>query len=57
MSHKNYQRMAQDTLTRPPRRSSRGGTRREEQEILLEFINMQAEVEKRLADKNDGKPS
>lgn len=55
MSHKNYHRMAQDNLTRPPRRSSRGGTRKDENKIMLDFLNMQAEVEKMLADKNNEK--
>ena len=55
MSHKNYHRMAQDNLTRPRRRSSRGGTRREDSKMLLDFINMQAELDKMLADKNNEK--
>lgn len=55
MSHKNYHRMAQDNLTRPPRRSSRGGTRREDSKLLLDFLNMQAELEKQLSDKNTDK--
>jgi|GEM_PF-6704360 len=55
MSHKNYHRMAQDSLTRPPRRSSRGGTRREDSKVVLDFLNMQAEVERLLADKNSEK--
>lgn len=55
MSHKNYHRMAQDNLTRPPRRSSRGGTRKDENKMMLDFLNMQAEVERMLADKNNEK--
>ncbi len=55
MSHKNYHRMAQDNMTRPPRRSSRGGTRKDDNKMMLDFLNMQAEVEKMLADKNNEK--